>query len=193
MDRNSKKVLNAHLEEEGSGLGVLCTPTASPAQELSLHRMPKILTPSHPISSSPELLGPPTYNIVHTDFPQTSALTWLLRVPTRITLIFGFFSSCKKSPHVTVPLSLVLLNTLSEKQSLSWKKGTSASVLRTFCSPHRQMQRPEGNNSRICCCRTNQGLSLQPILATAGECCTEPGGQRDKDHQRGHREGGAAA
>ena len=57
-------------------------------------------------------LGPSTYNTMNTElFGQTSsalvpALTWLLRVPTRITLIFGVSSSCKKSPQVTVPAAV---------------------------------------------------------------------------------------
>lgn len=53
-----------------------------------------------------------------------------MRVPTRITLIFGVSSSCKKSPQVTVPAAVQgPQNLVQESDSLAWNKGTSAPSL----------------------------------------------------------------
>ena len=53
-----------------------------------------------------------------------------MRVPTRITLIFGVSSSCKKSPQVTVPAAVRgPQNLVQEPDSLAWNKGTSAPSL----------------------------------------------------------------
>lgn len=154
-------------EGEGSGLGVLGTPTTSPAQGLSLHGMqsatvPKILTPSHPISSSPALLGPPQTSTQYLHSPGSCGY------PRESLSSLGSFLPAKEiprghSPSVPCAPQHVVRETITglEERNLSlWQrppKTGSFPVLSTSCSPHRQTQRPEGNNSRICCCCTNQG------------------------------------
>lgn len=204
------------LEGEGSSLGVLCTLTTSPAQGFSLHGMqsatvPNILIPSHPISSSPELLGPPTYNIVHTDSshkPPSSTCTHLALAGTHANhshFWVLFFLQKKNSPGHSpsvpcVPQHLIQKQNhwFGRKESQPLASGHPKPVPFLSSIPSAlltdpETQRPEGNNSKICCCCTNQGPECtSPSWPRQGSAAQSQVG-RDKYHQCGHREGGAAA